>query len=580
MTSGRSRHIQPIRIPDEVDLVSFDVFDTLVLRPFVKPDDLFSLVESCSDSPGFHDARIAAEREARKATHREEVTIDDIYSHIPDAFRHLECMEIECELQITQPNPDLIRILDSLVGSGRDVVLASDMYLPASVVEEILDGCGIHGYRALYVSSDFGVTKHNGGLFKIVSEDAHVPFDRMMHIGDNPRSDIHVPRSLGIRTHQYIPPLARYLSSHPDQRTYYRRSPSLERSIVVAMDMLSMLGQGSEEWKVLGRRYGGPIVYAYVEHLLRRLRPGSLRLFASRDGYTPMRALQILGNSGDCRYVHAQRLISYALTEDKLPFGPVRVPARSRDRFIHDRMVSHMRYVMGFLGMDVPDDDDDMIDAYNSNVESIDWRRKELSAEYRDYIHGICDSHDSVDIVDSTTMKYTSQRLIQDILNRQVRGHYFVTLENRSDIDSESFHHRTGPIIGWTRVNVPEFFLCSPEPPLVGWSGDGPVFEAHPPASEKERMSVYPEVSEGELDYVRAMREVFGDFLPSLSHDTVVGWAVLSAYDPNTRPLLQRMRWASSPDHSDWHGLIPGLSDVPYLCRKFISDLIFKMNDD
>ena len=76
------------------------------------------------------------------------------------------------------------------------------------------------------------------------------------------------------------------------------------------------------------------------------------------------------------------------------------------------------------------------------------------------------------------------------------------------------------------------------------------------------------------------MREVFGDFLPSLSHDTVVGWAVLSAYDPNTRPLLQRMRWASSPDHSDWHGLIPGLSDVPYLCRKFISDLIFKMNDD
>ena len=39
-------------------VVSFDLFDTLLIRPFVRPTDLFRLMERINDVPGFADRRI------------------------------------------------------------------------------------------------------------------------------------------------------------------------------------------------------------------------------------------------------------------------------------------------------------------------------------------------------------------------------------------------------------------------------------------------------------------------------------------------------------------------------------------
>ena len=86
-------------------------------------------------------------------------------------------------------------------------------------------------------------------------------------------------------------------------------------------------------------------------------------------------------------------------------------------------------------------------------------------------------------------------------------------------------------------------------------------------------------VTAGEVEYAKAMKGMFGELQPALGYDDVTEWSMLSA-DPEGpyRCILDRIKWASAPDHSDWTPLIPELRDLPQMLKKTATDLISKMN--
>ena len=55
------------------DVISFDIFDTLLLRPYVKPTDLFEHLEKLENLSGFANARIKAEKIARELSSYEDI---------------------------------------------------------------------------------------------------------------------------------------------------------------------------------------------------------------------------------------------------------------------------------------------------------------------------------------------------------------------------------------------------------------------------------------------------------------------------------------------------------------------------
>ena len=65
---------------DRCEVVSFDVFDTLIKRNVRTPKDVFSLVEREAlkrfgvSMEGFRDKRVCAERTARELSDREEIS--------------------------------------------------------------------------------------------------------------------------------------------------------------------------------------------------------------------------------------------------------------------------------------------------------------------------------------------------------------------------------------------------------------------------------------------------------------------------------------------------------------------------
>ena len=78
-----------LRQIDKVDVVSFDIFDTLLKRNVRHPKDVFNLVESKYNAESsvelkdFRSQRVLAECKARENATKEDITLDDIYTNLP-----------------------------------------------------------------------------------------------------------------------------------------------------------------------------------------------------------------------------------------------------------------------------------------------------------------------------------------------------------------------------------------------------------------------------------------------------------------------------------------------------------------
>lgn len=202
---NKSGHINSKEILEEVleySVISFDIFDTLIKRNVKKPTDVFRIIENKISLCGFTEERIKAEKEARKKTACEEITLDQIYMYMycysDRQIEELKKLELETEAQVLIINEDIIDIYNKCVKAGKKVYIISDMYLPIYFIEEVLDSLGITGYCKLYLSSQFMATKRTGKLFEIFLNEQKIISESVVHIGDSYKSDYESPQKRGI----------------------------------------------------------------------------------------------------------------------------------------------------------------------------------------------------------------------------------------------------------------------------------------------------------------------------------------------------------------------------------------------
>ena len=185
-------------------VVTFDVFDTLVIRNVVEPADVFDLVGGRS----FRYARIAAEMAARRLSREEDITLDEIYRFLPDKLKE---QELAAELEVCRVNPEVYSLYQEFKAQGKKIYAISDMYLPKSVIDQILTNCG-YELDGVYVSSDIKLSKTTGNLFKYFLRENNLKPDEVLHIGDNEVADIECAEQAGINTY--------HIKKHTDKLTY------------------------------------------------------------------------------------------------------------------------------------------------------------------------------------------------------------------------------------------------------------------------------------------------------------------------------------------------------------------------
>ena len=141
----------------QYDAVSFDVFDTLLLRPALRPSDLFAVVGSRLHLPDFPNMRIQAEQEARRkdrcAGGTGEITLAAIYQELqqktglPAALGMQTEWDVECDL--CYANPYLLEVFERVRAAGMPLYVTSDMYLPEEQIRQLLERYGFSGFQKI-----------------------------------------------------------------------------------------------------------------------------------------------------------------------------------------------------------------------------------------------------------------------------------------------------------------------------------------------------------------------------------------------------------------------------------------------
>ena len=194
--------------------LSCDIFDTAITRILARPHDVLlaagarvraqALVRCEPDA--FAAYRLSAERAARaeaEAAGHDEVRIIEIYDRlsacgiVTDPVRAAR-LEFEAELAACRPVEACRRALAAR--APETLVFASDTALPAAWLVELLAACGLpaHGLR-IFASSDLRRSKHTGRLFPAMLAALGRPAGDIVHVGDNPVSDVALAEADGKR---------------------------------------------------------------------------------------------------------------------------------------------------------------------------------------------------------------------------------------------------------------------------------------------------------------------------------------------------------------------------------------------
>lgn len=162
-------------------VISFDIFDTLVLRPSIFPTDLFVVAgRECKQNDFFALVRKNCESLARQkqAVGEDEILYSDIYDVMKNAYEYSEDeierllqAELECEYSLLSARNSAQKLFYLAKKLGKKVIIVSDIYLPYSFISKMLAHCGYEGYDKLYLSSEYKMTKSTGRLYQTVIDD-------------------------------------------------------------------------------------------------------------------------------------------------------------------------------------------------------------------------------------------------------------------------------------------------------------------------------------------------------------------------------------------------------------------------
>lgn len=210
-------HVKTMLASGKLRVIAFDIFDTLIVRPSIHPEIAKLIVAArMANAPGGTDfIRLRSLAEDIARSHKcQDVDLDDIYAEYatlaslsPEEAGQLRTCEEQVERALVSPRPDGLALFRYALTAGKRVVLISDMFLSRSTIETILEEQGIRGYTDLYLSSEIGLRKDSGQLYRHVLKQLNLVPDSLLMVGDNEHSDLQIPMSLGIHTCHVLRPV-------------------------------------------------------------------------------------------------------------------------------------------------------------------------------------------------------------------------------------------------------------------------------------------------------------------------------------------------------------------------------------
>ncbi len=549
------------------EIISFDIFDTLLLRPYAKPVDLFRHLEYIHRAEYFYEERILAEKKARKFySNQEDITYNQIYEFLPEKFQFFKSEEIHFEKQVLTPNFRIKEIFDYAKVLGKKIIIVSDMYLESRVLSDILISKGFSGWDKLYVSSELGKAKYTGSVYNLIIKESGFPPEKILHIGDNYKADYLMAVESGIKAIHIEKPLDLLFLDNPRAKIFYNRFQNyLGTSIILGLISIALcnncVDKHTNYWKYFGFVYGGPVCFSFMKWVLENAKKLNLEklLFIARDGWILEKVFNLI-NTTDIKteYIYAPRKLSLAVTVDYLRRIPTEAESVTSALM---KIYEENRNILFDDPEPAPYDEsvEEKLDFIEKHKDVFEKISKISGEKYLRYLKTFSLEGCKFAIVDTITTYFTAQKLIEKVLKSKIFGFYWVTnlfhfTGAELFYDFLSFNKtKRNNIIDW---RIMEFIMTSPEPPILKLSDEGIVeYTEDITVQEKNRIDSFGNMEDGVLSFSQMVLNIFGNIDLYLDNLVVTGWINLFC-DISTeyeKEQFSNFGFATDINHSEYN---------------------------
>ena len=299
-----------------VDAVSFDLFDTLLIRRIHDPDlvklpvarYIASLAQAAGRNwswPRVQKLRDEVEKQHRARTAEQFVDHEACYprfmqetlqvifgeQQVDSLLQQVTDYELAMELTMLVPRASFVEWLRELKTAGKRIFIVSDIYLPAAHLERLARGTGIREYaEAVHSSADTFLAKASGKGYALLQEQYGLDRARWLHVGDNPISDGLRPVEFGLQAlvlhdgrEKWRKAIVRRQYSYGLGRPFWRG-----RALQQLMMPLEAENIPRPALYVEGYNFFAPLLGAFVQRIAERCRELGITkvFFLSREGWT------------------------------------------------------------------------------------------------------------------------------------------------------------------------------------------------------------------------------------------------------------------------------------------------------
>lgn len=468
------------------EVISVDLFDTLIMRQTLFATDIYELVEQKLEERNICSENFVTHRaEAEKDLSRyKDPTLIEIYEYLIEhnwisgiSAEKLAELEWNTDMSLLIPRREMCDFVSQMQECGKEVYIVTDTYYSRKQIEEILYKCGICNYTDVLVSSEYGTSKTQN-LFECLLE--RIGTKTCIHIGDDPASDIAAAGKYGLESAQIYSGIELWeaIGCLGMENEVDSLADRLKMGLLVSKIFNSPFQFETKERKItvdnshdIGFMFFAPLITDFVLWLDEQVaRDADNIWFGARDGYLIQQLYDYLGQK--------DKASVYFLTSR---MAAIRAGVKSIEdiAYIDEMKFSgtlkeQMQERFGITISDPVDDKTSILDYAEEILSAAEVKRN----NYLKYMQTLDQKEGTIALFDFVA-KGTCQMFVEKILNKRLEGLYFLRLEEDNpktgDLKIKTFYEaeEKSQSVIFDNYYILETMLTAPMPSVLEFDENG-----------------------------------------------------------------------------------------------------------
>ena len=430
-----------LRAIDESEAVSFDLFDTLLVRNVSSLDDLLSIIDirlrdKNINITDFVNIRTRAEK---KLSIGRAPRLDKIYGEVLNSTNELNAdaeelsiIEYAVDLDTIEARREMVTLVNEIIEMGKPVYITSDCYYSKTQLQEILKVIGVNKVTDIIVSCEYDTSK-TGNLFEKLIAIAGTK--NIIHIGDDTVADEESAKRHGIKAFRIYSAIE-LLELIGGLNLLYN-DQSLSDRIRIGMFTANLFNspfQFEDDSKYInvnspfdiGYLFAAPMVMDFTRWFEEKTIELGIenRWLCARDGFLLRRLYEVMYPDVRTEYFYTSRISAIRAGMDS--FEDIEhVDSMKFTGEVEDNLRTRFGIDIACISGDDIDEDESGLLKYVKPIIQNSIVKRENNKKY---INSLNVKDGDISLFDFVA-KGTSQLYIQKLVNNHIKGLYFMQLE-------------------------------------------------------------------------------------------------------------------------------------------------------